>query len=240
MRSAAMLAVLFCPLLSTSATAFLPPAVPRRVSAQQGVAGENPADRAPGWWSTGPTTYHCRPALPLLVSMQTKRSICGGEGGDGGAQDIAIREATWESDAKDLSGIRRVVFIEEQNVSEEDEWEGGEEDCWHWMAVVDGRPVGTARLKPNGTIGRMAVLKDFRSRGVGTSLMQRATNKVRSLGLGTAQLNAQTHAVAFYARFGFRVEGAEFQDAGIPHVRMTLNLSSARIGRCSTMSSTDL
>ena len=214
MRSAAMLAVVFGGLLAAPATAFLLPAVPRH-----GVAGENPADRAPGRW------YHGRPAIPLLVSMQ---------------QDVAIREATWESDAKDLSGIRRVVFIEEQNVSEEDEWEGGEEDCWHWIAVVDGRPVGTARLKPNGTIGRMAVLKEFRSRGVGTSLLQRATNKVRSLGLGAAQLNAQTHAVAFYARFGFRVEGAEFQDAGIPHVRMTLNISSARIGRCSTMSSTDL
>ena len=83
----------------------------------------------------------------------------GGGGGGGGSVDVTIREAfwTWDSletpklpDAQVLSDLRRVVFIEEQNVPEKDEWEGGEEECWHWLAVVDGRFVGTVRLKPNG------------------------------------------------------------------------------------------
>ena len=172
-----------------------------------------------------------RSGLDTSITPRGSDETVAARGKNVNAQRVTIREApwTWDSlgvelpDAQILSDLRRVVFIEEQNVSEEDEWEGGEEECWHWLAVVDGQSVGTVRVKPDGTIGRMAVLKEFRSRGVGAALLQRAVCKVESLGLDAAQLSAQTHAISFYERFGFLVQGAEFEDAGIPHVRMSLN-----------------
>jgi len=105
------------------------------------------------------TSNNTAPGLGDTVAEGCREGGGGGGGGGGNNLDVKIREAfwTWDSleapklpDAQVLSDLRRVVFIEEQNVSEEDEWEGGEEECWHWLAVVDGRFVGTVRLKPNG------------------------------------------------------------------------------------------
>ena len=174
-----------------------------------------------------PAVHVHRPPVPALITRCARgpcrlRAQTGGPASaDGGTQGVTVREASWASDSSSLSGIRRVVFVEEQNVPEEDEWESGEEQNWHWLAEADGRAVGTARMKPDGSIGRMAVLKGFRSRGIGAALLRQATDKAHSLGLD-ARLNAQTHAVGFYERYGFRVEGDQFEDAGIPHVRMTL------------------
>ncbi len=136
-----------------------------------------------------------------------------------------IREADWERDSGKLSNIRRIVFIVEQNVPQEEEWDGKDEDSWHWIATdAEEIPIGTARLLPDGQIGRMAVLSEYRTLGVGAALLEAAVEKARHLGMKDVFLNAQSHALGFYERSGFVAEGDEFDEAGIPHYRMTLDL----------------
>ncbi len=137
-----------------------------------------------------------------------------------------IREADWKVDGKQLSNIRRLVFIVEQQVPEDEEWDGQDEDSWHWIATDNqDLPIGTARLLPDGQIGRMAVLNEHRKLGVGAALMEQAVTKARHLGIDSVYLNAQSHALGFYERGGFIKEGEEFIEAGIPHFRMTQALS---------------
>jgi predicted GNAT family N-acyltransferase len=140
-------------------------------------------------------------------------------------QKFNVREASWAVDGDVLSNIRRLVFIEEQNVPQEEEWDGKDEDSWHWIATEpDGSAIGTARLLPDGQIGRMAVMEKCRGRGVGAALLERAVNKARHLEFSSVFLNAQTHARTFYERAGFELEGSEFEEAGIPHIKMTQSL----------------
>jgi predicted GNAT family N-acyltransferase len=137
-----------------------------------------------------------------------------------------IREADWPTDGKQLSNIRRLVFIVEQKVSKEEEWDGKDGDSWHWLATDEKDvPIGTARLLADGQIGRMAVLSDYRKFGVGAALLEQAVEKARHLGFERAYLHAQSHALGFYERAGFVAEGEEFDEAGIPHYMMTRALS---------------
>jgi predicted GNAT family N-acyltransferase len=140
--------------------------------------------------------------------------------------EFAVRRADWRRDATVLGAIRRTVFVEEQRVPEALEWDGRDEHCQHVLAVArDGTPVGTGRLLPDGHIGRMAVLKAWRGRGVGGAMLAKLVAAARAAGHARAQLNAQTHALGFYARHGFVAEGPEFDDAGIPHRAMVLAFS---------------
>ena len=136
---------------------------------------------------------------------------------------VALTE--WESARDSLRAVRHAVFVQEQRVPEELEWDGEDGRCHHVIArAADGSPVGTGRLLPDGHIGRMAVLRAWRGRGVGSALMQSLLNLAAGAGHSRVVLNAQTHAVGFYARHGFAVSGEEFMDAGIPHVAMQRDL----------------
>ncbi len=136
------------------------------------------------------------------------------------------READWQTDGNQLSNIRRLVFIIEQKVPKDEEWDGKDEDSWHWLATdTKDAPIGTARLLPDGQIGRMAVLSHYRKFGVGAALLELAVEKARHLGFSLVFLNAQSHALGFYERAGFVAEGEEFQEAGIAHYRMTQTLT---------------
>jgi predicted GNAT family N-acyltransferase len=84
----------------------------------------------------------------------------------------------------------------------------------------DGSPIGTGRLLPDGHIGRMAVLADWRGKGVGRALLERLLEEAAGLGMRRLALHAQTQAAGFYRRFGFVEEGPEFMEAGIPHRTM--------------------
>ncbi len=137
-----------------------------------------------------------------------------------------VREARWDVDQQTLSNIRGIVFIVGQHVPKEEEWDGKDEDARHWLASnADGEPIGTARLLPDGQIGRMAVLDEYRGYGVGAALLDHACEKARQLGFPSVWLNAQTHALEFYEKAGFIAEGEEFDEAGIPHRRMTRSLA---------------
>ena len=138
---------------------------------------------------------------------------------------LEIRAGSWEALGPEASEIRRIVFIEEQQVPLEEEWDGRDPECRHFLALLDGRPMGTARLLPDAHIGRVAVLAEARGFGIGAVLMRAATEAARRLGHPAVELAAQTHALDFYARLGFEAYGPEFLDAGIPHRNMRLSLA---------------
>lgn len=136
-----------------------------------------------------------------------------------------VRTARWQDDVGALRAIREAVFICEQGVPAELEWDEADANCIHALAT-DSRenPIGTARLLLSGSIGRMAVLKEWRGKGVGSALLRWLMREARNRQILHIALNAQTSATGFYIKFGFRVEGEEFLDAGIPHIRMILHL----------------
>jgi len=142
---------------------------------------------------------------------------------------IEIRAALWPHDEKMLAEIRRRVFIEEQAVPEQLEWDGQDAAAQHWLALKDGQAIGTARLLRNGHIGRMAVLQRGRRQGAGSTLLQAAIAQARQNQLREVYLHAQTHALPFYERHGFSAEGPEFIDAGMPHRTMRLILRQQRL-----------
>ena len=124
-------------------------------------------------------------------------------------------------DLDTVLAIRRIVFIEEQGVSVEEEVDGKDGEAIHLLAVdAEGAPIGTARMLANGHIGRMAVLPKWRGRGVGSAMLKRLLATARRRQLPTPFLNAQVSAVNFYRRLGFETQGEEFMDAGIRHRRM--------------------
>lgn len=120
--------------------------------------------------------------------------------------------------------LRRVVFMEEQDVSEEDERDGQDDLAHHILARRDGRPVGCARILIDGTtakIGRVCVLADQRGTGLGQALVSACLSHLKSKpGITRAILGAQTHALGFYEQLGFVSYGEDFLDAGIPHRMM--------------------
>lgn len=141
--------------------------------------------------------------------------------------DIIIRQAKWPKDIAPLREVRTVVFIEEQHVSEEEEWDGLDDQCTHVLAELgDGTPVGTGRLLPDGKIGRMAVMKEYRGRGVGGRILEFLMQIARDQGHEKVVLASQVHAIPFYERFGFTAYGEEFPDAGIPHRWMKARLTT--------------
>jgi len=138
-----------------------------------------------------------------------------------------VKAVDWNGFKDALRAVRWKVFVEEQRVPEELEWDEEDERSRHVLAVnVDGGPIGTGRLLRDGHIGRMAVLKDWRGRGVGSALLQLLLRLARESKHEIVRLHAQTHAAGFYARHGFVAEGDEFMEAGIPHVIMTRTTTS--------------
>lgn len=133
----------------------------------------------------------------------------------------------WQDSATSLRAVREAVFILEQQVPEALEWDAYDPISVHVLAttVSGGKPVGTARLLPDGHIGRMAVLKERRGEGIGSAMLRCLIDKARHDGMAEIKLNAQIAAKPFYAGFGFQETGSDFMEAGIPHVTMFLRLS---------------
>jgi len=135
-----------------------------------------------------------------------------------------IKQIAFEDEAA-IKDIRERVFIQEQQVPVELEWDNLDHDARHLIAIAaSGEVVGTARMLANGHIGRMAILKKWRHQGAGSLLLQRMLAIAKDKAMKRVFLHAQCSAVEFYLRFGFRTEGDEFIDAGIPHRTMTHKL----------------
>ncbi|MDN5863648.1 MAG: GNAT family N-acetyltransferase [Gammaproteobacteria bacterium] len=135
--------------------------------------------------------------------------------------EFTVREADWERDRRALRDVRTRVFVEEQDVPPDLEWDGLDAQCVHMLATAGGIPVGTGRLAPDGHIGRMAVVADWRGCGVGQALLEALMAAARERGHSHCRLNAQISAMGFYKRFGFEPHGVDFMEAGIVHRAMT-------------------
>jgi predicted GNAT family N-acyltransferase len=139
---------------------------------------------------------------------------------------ISISFVTWAEAQTELADIRRRVFVEEQSVPLELEWDGLDETACHVLAKQEGKAVGCARLLPGGKIGRMAILPPWRGRGIGHRMLREILGHLRAQGVSEARLSAQTHAIPFYEKCGFTVCSEVYDDAGIPHRDMKLKLSA--------------
>lgn len=136
-----------------------------------------------------------------------------------------VETVDYPAGLEDLHRIREAVFIEEQGVPRELERDALDPLSRHVLARdASGNPIGTARLTPDHRIGRMAVLREWRGRGVGEYLLLALLDEARQRGWPDVSLHAQTSAEGFYARHGFIPEGARFQEAGIQHQHMRLHL----------------
>lgn len=136
--------------------------------------------------------------------------------------EFMVEDNGWSQLQAAARPVREAVFIREQHVPEAMEWDGYDVPSRHVIARnAEGLPIGTGRLLPDGHIGRMAVLPEWRSHDVGSALFERLLQLAIACRMPRLELHAQTHAAGFYARYGFSSEGPEFMEAGIPHVRMT-------------------
>jgi predicted GNAT family N-acyltransferase len=126
----------------------------------------------------------------------------------------------WETARGHAAPIRFAVFVEEQGVPREIELDEMDDACVHAVAFEGDVAVATGRLLPDGHIGRMAVLKPWRGRGIGSRILECLIEKARSRGDREVALSAQVHAAAFYRAHGFTEEGGEYLEAGIAHQAM--------------------
>ena len=131
---------------------------------------------------------------------------------------------TWEQARAHASPIRFTVFVEEQGVPFEIELDEHDPLSVHALVFDQGKPVATGRLLPDGHIGRMAVLKEWRGRGIGALMLTRLIERAKARGDREVVLSAQIHAAPFYAAHGFVAHGEEYMEAGIRYQEMRRRL----------------
>lgn len=138
---------------------------------------------------------------------------------------FTVSLVSWHDGEPLLRAVREAVFMREQGVPEELEWDGLDGSCRHALALSHhGDAIGCGRLLINGHIGRIAVLPQWRKQKVGTAIMESLLDHARAQGCKQVDVDAQTHAVPFYHRFDFVERGEVFMDAGMPHIRMCAQL----------------
>jgi predicted GNAT family N-acyltransferase len=139
-------------------------------------------------------------------------------------ETLDIDVVSWSLEGDTLRRIRDQVFTEEQGVPPEIEQDGHDATATHFLVTQAGAPLACGRLLPDGKVGRMAVLQAHRRRGVGAKLLDAIVRHAYGNGVLRLYLHAQRQAADFYRRAGFEAFGEEFEEAGIPHVAMSLEL----------------
>lgn len=139
---------------------------------------------------------------------------------------VSIRLLEWDQAQNDALSLRYAVFVDEQAVPVELERDELDAVSLHAIAVApDGSPLGTDRLLPDGHIGRMAVSRTARGRGIGGAILEALVGQARLAGHLQVVLSAQCHAQTFYASHGFVAQGDIYDDAGIDHILMVRKLT---------------
>jgi len=138
--------------------------------------------------------------------------------------ELKIVSGSWKDLATPAKMIREAVFIQEQHIAAEDEWDVEDAVAVHFIVFQQDQAIATARLLSNNSIGRVAVLTTARGLGVGQRLMQAVIDYARAEQRKLVKLSSQVHAIGFYQALGFEVQGEEYLDCGIPHIDMYLKL----------------
>jgi predicted GNAT family N-acyltransferase len=140
--------------------------------------------------------------------------------------NLKIEIVKWIDGLSQLKNIREKVFIQEQKVTPQLEWDGMDEKAIHFLVFNDKAAIGCARaivIKNHMQLGRMAVLKEYRGQGIGGALIEKAMTIAKLNQLSAIYISAQCHAINFYKKFGFEVTSDIYLDAEIPHRDMTLD-----------------
>lgn len=138
---------------------------------------------------------------------------------DNHSPEVSIKQNTAE-----IISIRTRVFVEEQNVDSKIDFDGRDDCAIHALIYYQTKAVGTARMLEDGHIGRVAVLKEFRNKGVGTEAMKILLQEAKLRDYKRIYLGSQVHASEFYGKLGFEVCSEIFMEAGIQHIEMELFL----------------
>ncbi|MBS4172071.1 GNAT family N-acetyltransferase [Bacillus sp. FJAT-49736] len=138
-----------------------------------------------------------------------------------------IVKVTSEDELQDAFQIRKIVFVEEQKVPEEEEIDQYEKDAAHFVLYDEGKPIGAGRFRivdEKGKVERICVLSSYRGKGAGKVIMEAIEQYASENNLKKLKLNAQTHAIPFYEKLNYEIISGEFLDAGIPHKTMEKTL----------------
>jgi predicted GNAT family N-acyltransferase len=122
--------------------------------------------------------------------------------------------------APEIRNIRNDVFTREQHIDKDVDFDGQDGDAVHVLVVCKGKHVGTGRMLQDGHIGRLAVLREYRGRGLGAEAIRALIEEAENLGMERVYLGAQKHAVGFYQKLGFSVCGEPYIEANIEHIHM--------------------
>jgi predicted GNAT family N-acyltransferase len=136
---------------------------------------------------------------------------------------VTVKIVENQKELEDAYSVRKTVFVEEQAVPLEEEIDAYEEEAKHFIMYQDGSPVGAGRFRlvdGFGKVERICVMKEARNTGAGKAIMNAIEDFALKNDIHKLKLNAQTHAIPFYAGLGYEVVSEEFMDAGIPHKTM--------------------
>ena len=133
-----------------------------------------------------------------------------------------VQSGHWNKLEQDAKFIRKQVFIIEQNIPEEEEWDDQDMISDHFVVYDQDQPIATARLLQNNSVGRVAVLKTYRGQGIGHMIMLEIIRQAHQQDRTFLQLSSQVHAISFYEKLGFSIQGDAYDECGIPHIKMQL------------------
>lgn len=137
-----------------------------------------------------------------------------------------VKHGRWDQLQQDAKLIRTQVFICEQGITEADEWDDQDVISQHFVIYDQDQPIATARLLQNHSVGRVAVVKAYRGQGIGQMIMLEIISYAQKQGLSVLTLSSQVHAISFYEKLGFTVQGNSYDECGISHIEMTMNLNT--------------
>ena len=139
---------------------------------------------------------------------------------------VIVKVASSSAQLKSVFAVRKKVFVEEQAVSEEEEYDAFETSSTHLIALIKKTVVGTCRFRNTDKgikLERFAVLKEYRGHGVGEALVKETLDQIDIS--QHVYLHAQIQVVDFYAKYGFMKQGNQFEEAGIKHHKMVLEVA---------------
>ncbi|WP_151708245.1 GNAT family N-acetyltransferase [Acinetobacter junii] len=139
-----------------------------------------------------------------------------------------VQSGHWDKLEQDAKFIRKQVFIIEQNIPEEEEWDDQDMISDHFVVYDQNQPIATARLLQNNSVGRVAVLKAYRGQGIGRMIMLEIVRQAHQQDRKFLHLSSQVHAISFYEKLGFSIQGDAYDECGIPHIKMQLVIETKK------------
>jgi len=139
-----------------------------------------------------------------------------------------VQSGHWDKLEQDAKFIRKQVFIIEQNIPEEEEWDDQDMISDHFVVYDQDQPIATARLLQNNSVGRVAVLKAYRGQGIGSMIMLEIIRQAHQQDRKFLHLSSQVHAISFYEKLGFSIQGDAYDECGIPHIKMQLVIETKK------------